>query len=586
MNLALVGRIAARPSGRKLLYLTVPPLGAVVLAAALYTVFQKIRVALDIPADSLWYVVGAAVAGLALFGGSVAWRIVDERARALTQKRELELGNEDLGRRCEALATALGEAEAALGAVNAHLLLIDSSLTVLGRYTNALESVFHGRELGHQDLLDVLQRVLPAERCEAARQYLPSLFDPGKDERALEEANPLRRVETLASEDGRSSEPSFLSFAFKRVVQNGTVARALVSIQDVSATVVQERAALRAERRKVALFERLVDVLRLEPGSAESFLELVSDEFFTIDQALSASDFAGAESSERGDLLRQRFALVVERVAKVKDAAALAGLAVVQQKAAEVEAMFADYARRAAIGGQEFLAAVTALAGLRGVLCDLQTTRARLEGIERSVRIRSESGDDLAKLVVALTEELALKSGKEVRAEADEFDSRALPLDRRLAVRDVLLELTRNAIEHGIEEPEARVAAGKPRQGTIELRAIPDAPAGSFGFLFRDDGRGLDPAALRALAIQRGILDAKRAETYDDAAIAGLIFLPGFSTAEHAAAERELGLGLAAIRRRIVDDCGGEIGVSSETGRACEFAFSVPARSAVLALRA
>jgi signal transduction histidine kinase len=364
------------------------------------------------------------------------------------------------------------------------------------------------------------------------------------------------------------------------------VTRVLVSIEDITANVVSERATLAVEQRKVALLERLIDVLRLEPRGAEGFLSLVSDQFRAIDQALSAADFAEAEGDERDDLLHLRFGLVVERLRNVKEAAALAGLPIVQQKAGEVEAMFADYAERSAVGGQEFLDAVTSLAGLRGLLCDVQTTRARLAGIERGVRIRRETGDDLAKLVVSLTSELARNFAKEVHVEADEFDSRALPLERRLAVQDVLIELTRNAVEHGIEGPDARVAAGKPRYGTIELRALADAPAGSFGFLFRDDGCGLDPAALRALAIERGILDAKRAAAYDDAAIAGLIFLPGFSTADHADEEREHGLGLAAIRRRIVDDCGGEIGVSSETGRTCEFAFSVPARSTVLALRA
>jgi two-component system chemotaxis sensor kinase CheA len=585
MNIALVGRGAARPSSRKLLYLAVPPMGVVVLAAALYTVLQNVHVALAIPAASLWYVIGVALAGLALFAGSVAWRVVGERSRALDAKRELELRNADLGRRSESLEMSLGEAEAALGAVDSHLLLIDSSFVVLGRYTNALESVFRGRELGHENLLDVLQRVLPQDRCDAARSYLPSLFELGQDDRVLEEANPLRRIEIPAG-DGEGSPARFLSFRFKRVIENEVVTRVLVSIEDITEYVVSERAVLAVEQRKVALLERLVDVLRLEPRGAEGFLSLVSEQFRTIDQALSGSDFAEAESEERSGLLRRRLGVVVERVRIVGQAAALAGLAIVEQKAAEVEALFADYASRASIGGQEFLAAVTALADLRGVLCDVQTTRARLAGIERAVRIRRESGDDLAKLVVVLTSELAERSGKEVRIEADEFDSRALPLERRLAVQDVLIELTRNSVEHGIEEPDARVAAGKPRCGTIELRALADAPGGSFGFLFRDDGRGLDPAALRSLAVQRGILDANRAAAYDDAAIAGLIFLPGFSTADHSDEEREHGLGLAAIRRRVVDDCGGEIGVNSETGRSCEFAFSVPARSTVLALRA
>jgi chemotaxis protein histidine kinase CheA len=254
--------------------------------------------------------------------------------------------------------------------------------------------------------------------------------------------------------------------------------------------------------------------------------------------------------------------------------------------AQEFEQRIVDLKYKQALGGDDFLSIVVDLAAFRSDLDDLQVLRAKLVGIQRSVAIRDEVGDPLVQNLTDLAKELSTKLGKPVKLDADGFDSRTLPPEQRLVVKDVLIQLTRNSLAHGIETQGERMAARKAPVATIEIHPIAESGREVFAFSYRDDGRGLDAAKIRERAVAAGLVDPERAARVDDSEIAGFIFAPGFSTADSTTMEAGRGMGMNIVKQRIVDDCGGEIGVSSETGRYCEFSFALPAHApATLASR-
>jgi two-component system chemotaxis sensor kinase CheA len=128
-----------------------------------------------------------------------------------------------------------------------------------------------------------------------------------------------------------------------------------------------------------------------------------------------------------------------------------------------------------------------------------------------------------------------------------------LPVDRRVADRlyDALIQLAKNAVSHGVERPEARRVAGKPEAGSIQLRA---ARLGEWlRIVVEDDGRGVDTARLRQLAVERGIMTAEQAERSQEGELLLILFLPGLTTSTRADLLRGRGLGLDlaedAVRR-------------------------------------
>lgn len=152
-------------------------------------------------------------------------------------------------------------------------------------------------------------------------------------------------------------------------------------------------------------------------------------------------------------------------------------------------------------------------------------------------------------------------------------------LDKTLIDRiaDPLVHLVRNAIDHGIEAPAERRAAGKPEQGQLRLNAYHDS--GMIVLEIQDDGRGLNTARIRAKAIDRGMLDAD--SLISDQDIHMLIFEAGFSTAEQVSNLSGRGVGMDVVRSAI-DQLRGVIEIDSEPGRGCTFRIRLPLTLAII----
>ncbi|MFC7478226.1 chemotaxis protein CheA [Dankookia sp. GCM10030260] len=212
-----------------------------------------------------------------------------------------------------------------------------------------------------------------------------------------------------------------------------------------------------------------------------------------------------------------------------------------------------------------------------GLTSGLETLSQHLRELQEGVMaIRTQPVKSVFSRMPRLVRELSAQLGKEVRllvtGEATEIDKTVV---EQLA--DPLTHLLRNALDHGIEPPEARLAAGKPRQGTIHLGA--EQRSGRIVIEIADDGRGIDRTRVLARAIERGLVTADAALT--EAEIDELIFLPGFSTAAAVSAVSGRGVGMDVVRRNI-QALGGRITLESTFGSGSRFLLSLPLTLAVL----
>ena len=144
-------------------------------------------------------------------------------------------------------------------------------------------------------------------------------------------------------------------------------------------------------------------------------------------------------------------------------------------------------------------------------------------------------------------------------------------------INDPLVHLIRNSLDHGIEMPADRVAAGKPETGTIELKAY--HRGGHIVIEIIDDGRGLDKDKLLAKAIEKGLVEESNLLT--EKQIFELIFTPGFSTAEQLTDISGRGVGMDVVRRNI-QSLGGNIEIVSELGKGTTIAIHLPLTLAIL----
>jgi two-component system chemotaxis sensor kinase CheA len=173
--------------------------------------------------------------------------------------------------------------------------------------------------------------------------------------------------------------------------------------------------------------------------------------------------------------------------------------------------------------------------------------------------------------------ELANKLSKEVRVELEGAETE---LDKVLVERleDPLLHLVRNAVDHGIEVPATREAASKPRAGLVKLAA--SQRGGQIIVTIVDDGAGMDPAKLRAKAVEKGILTEEEAAELDDRASFDLIFRAGFSTAQVVSDVSGRGVGMDVVRDTI-SKLKGSIVIDSEPGRGSRLELRLPLTLAI-----
>ncbi len=153
-------------------------------------------------------------------------------------------------------------------------------------------------------------------------------------------------------------------------------------------------------------------------------------------------------------------------------------------------------------------------------------------------------------------------------------------LDRNMldAVKPILLHVLNNAIDHGIEDPDARIRIGKPKAGQIALHAQYE---GSFiQISVRDDGRGLEPDMIRSTAVKRGVLSAEAAAAMSDDAVIYLVFEPGFSTREFITDVSGRGVGLDVVKSNL-DQIKGNLSFRSEPGVGTELVLRLPLSMAI-----
>jgi two-component system, chemotaxis family, sensor kinase CheA len=158
---------------------------------------------------------------------------------------------------------------------------------------------------------------------------------------------------------------------------------------------------------------------------------------------------------------------------------------------------------------------------------------------------------------------------------------RETELDRTVvdALGDPLVHLVRNSLDHALEPPDERLAAGKPETGTIEIAAR--HAGGNVVITVRDDGRGVDPARVAEKAVQRGVITADQADSVDMSRAIELLFAPGFSTAEQTSDISGRGVGMDAVRAAI-RELGGAVQMTSEQGQGTTVHIRLPLTLAIM----
>ncbi len=194
---------------------------------------------------------------------------------------------------------------------------------------------------------------------------------------------------------------------------------------------------------------------------------------------------------------------------------------------------------------------------------------------ESAMSIRAQPIGNVFNRVPRILRELAASTGKHVRIE---MSGEATEVDKTVIERlgEPLTHLIRNAVDHGIESAEERLAAGKEAEGTLTLSA--EQRSGRILVRIADDGKGIDRARVLAKAVAAGLVPADASLAPEE--IDNLIFAPGFSTAASVTSVSGRGVGMDVVRQN-VKELGGRIAIESEAGKGTTFTLTLPLTLAI-----
>lgn len=490
------------------------------------------------------------------------------RKQTLLEVRTLELGNAKL------------ETDRIMETVQEGLLLMDRESVIGNQCSAELRTILRVENPAGLSLLNLLQRLLTEKMYNTTKDYFALLFDARRKEKTVLKVNPLDNVEVHFSNPNGGFTTRHLGFSFRRILSGETVERVFVAIKDITAQVELERSLREAEKKKDRQLEILLNIIHADASAVADFTELATRELDFINEALKAEDFALAQQGQ-AEALRARLKRVFASVHNIKGNAAVLGMDSFAKTCHAFEEQLGVLLGKPTLGGDDFLSVVVHQATLKADLGELRELHAKLG------RLRPAGAPVAAKAAqpkagtAALLNSFAAKAagelGKEVRIDIDDEAAAVLAGAHADMLRDVLIQLTRNALAHSIERPEDRAKQGKPRSGLIQVRRIAEPGEGQVGLSFRDDGRGLDLERIKARAVERGLVAAEEAATLPDDQAAALIFSPGLSTAETAGDHAGRGMGMDIIKTRIVDEAGGDLHLHSEPGAFCEFGLYLPA---------
>ncbi len=214
---------------------------------------------------------------------------------------------------------------------------------------------------------------------------------------------------------------------------------------------------------------------------------------------------------------------------------------------------------------------------------DLHKSVAQLSRVVRSLQdvamaLRMVPIEPTFKKMVRLVHDVASKQGKKANLEIVGADTE---VDKMVAdlIGNPLVHLLRNAVDHGLESPEMRRAAGKPEMGTLRLSAYHHA--GEVFIRVEDDGRGLDREKIGEKAVSKGLVERSRLATMRDDEIWNFIFAPGFSTAAEITDISGRGVGMDAVKQNI-EAMKGRVDIRSIPGRGSTFTLRIPLTLAVV----
>jgi len=506
----------------------------------------------------------------------------------------------------EELITARRETQEIMETVNTGLFLLDKDLNIGQQHSRALNDIIGSDRLSGENFADVLRGRISDKDLRTTRQFIEQLYNPRVKEKLVDSLNPLHKVMLHNTSGEESTTNRFLDFKFSRVYEDKDIARILVNVNDVSDAVYLEQRLEKERSQNDMQIEMLTTILNVNPKIINEF---ISNTKAHIDKMNNILKNPGSSQFE----LEGKLKAIYREMHSLKGEASALKLHSFTKIASDAEDKLDALQNQGKLSGNNFLplavhlddllslsntietlgerinqAAPKANSNAKSVspvkpapkpsvvqaqVADAATTNINFDG-GNDIDLSDESDDEHLSYYQDFAKDIAVRQGKKIQLNGHNLAHINIPERLKQPIKEISIQLLRNAVVHGIEMPEARQSAGKSAIGSIDLEMQCDSQ--NLIIALQDDGQGIDYEGIRHKLIADGRFTQEEASQMTHGDLLKTLFASGFSTKEHADEDGGRGVGLDVIKA-LVKEHNGKLNVNTELGKMTRFVITLPA---------
>jgi HAMP domain-containing protein len=449
------------------------------------------------------------------------------------------------------------------------IFLLNKEHKISRLYSRAMETIFGTRSIAGETLINFMRTLLIPRDLEALEMFMKHLFNPEIDEEVVNQLNPVEQVK-IFTESGGMVNTKYIRLAFTRIENKaGAIQQIMVSVTDETEGVLLQHKLEEADEKKKMEMEQMLSILKIDPALLRGFivnsrkvLKSISNKYEEHDQ----------------DNFDELLTFTFQIIHNLKGNSIVIGLQILTDRFHKIEDQITKLKDNPKVVGSDFLTILYEINEVDIIVGNMGEMLRKVANIYNKFSSEEQSDtnydmiDSLKRGLSTMSEE----TGKAINFLFNNDKNINIPKLIQDPIKDIIIQLMRNSIAHGIEAPNVRISKRKLIKGNINITLDDDVANDELILTYRDDGSGLNTAQIVEKAINKNIITESDRDKLEEDQIVELLFSDGFSTNDEVDEYSGRGHGLGVVKTKI-EEIHGRFKINFEKGQFFEIIIRLPA---------
>jgi HAMP domain-containing protein/two-component sensor histidine kinase len=418
------------------------------------------------------------------------------------------------------------------------IFLLDRNFKMSKLYSKSMEKIFGVDKISGENFANFMRPLIIPRDLEALEMFMRHLFNEDMDEDVVNQLNPIEQVKIYNETEGMVTT-KYIRVNFTRIWRKDRISNIMVTVSDETESVLLQKHLEEAEKKKKQETEQVLSILKIDPSLIRGFLYNAKRTLRSISERY---------ESDKESNLQELLDFTFQTVHSLKSNAVVIGLDLMSEKFHVIEDTI-EALKLKEVTGKDFLTVLYEIDDADKVIDEMSTMLRKVADVYRKY---PTGGHVVSNIMLVDNLERAVKKLSEKMDKPVDFffkneGNLVLPNDQVEAFKDMMLQLIRNSIKHGIEDRDVRLKTGKLLRGSISID-LDKAKADLIRITYKDDGRGLDLDKIKEQAIQKGVITKYEAEKLTEKKAINLIYEEGLTTAEKVDEHAGRGQGMSLVK--------------------------------------